>query len=93
MFHENIQVSRVSENFLGCVLWEFWLDGTTLWLDRYDEMTRKTKRHKFKSLITYKRTDQRYNTMAIEDIVIPEDVKQEATYRVIEKLTVKKWEK
>lgn len=89
-----IEVERMSTDKLSCKQWVFLLDGTTLWLDRYDELTRPTTRHKLRIVRTYKRFVHGFLQhwyIPRDKVEIPEDVKAEAIKYVVDCLKVKKW--
>jgi hypothetical protein len=73
------------EVYKFCVLYE-----TSLKLNEYALQNRETKRHKFKNKKYYDRLRDRSSTIDIDDIVLTEDIKQEAINIFISRLAVTK---
>lgn len=85
-----ITIERISDNKLEKKEWTFWLRddnvGFQLFLDEYIETKRETTRHKFRRTLKmpkYHRLMRRESNMESSDVVIPEDVIQEAKDLII----------
>ena len=72
--------------------WVFWVDKATIYLDSFRTLTRETTRHKLK--VTgprYDRIDQRYSTLQVSEVPLPDDVAADAKAQFCAKVTVEKW--
>lgn len=87
-----IEVTRDVDE-LNRAEWTFWFEdrNCTLWVDTYHVLTRPSKRHKFRVVGFYQRTDGRQNTIDECDVPLTSDVIAEAKQNIIDQLTVKKW--
>lgn len=88
--HEHFDITHSSKDGLLIERWKFYLSGTNLILNTYFKGERKTKRHSYQPLHSYNRIMSRDSTIKVDDIPLPEDVKQEAIDIIISKLEVKK---
>lgn len=80
---QRFAVYRESEDRLSKRVWWYWLDGTSLYLDEYNLMQRKTTRHKYRTVECFDRIDRRNNTYKSEDdFNTPVDVKVEVVETV-----------
>lgn len=91
---QTIEVIRQTDP-LGQTVWRFWFDDrdATLYLDHYHEAKRETTRHKFKPINYYCRTDRRNNKIEVNDVPLPQDVADEAKAKLMDLITVKKWQR
>ena len=73
--------------------WSFWFDERRahLVLDNYDFLTKETSRHKFRVSKFYRRCDGRKNTLTVDEVPLPDDVKLEAKTALTDRIVVVKW--
>ncbi len=74
----------------------FWFDERrmVLYLDAYYFKKRQTKRHNFKVVTQYSRSDSRrppYNWMELKDVPLTEDIKNRALEQFISEIKVGVW--
>jgi hypothetical protein len=94
--NNRIFITRQSSDQIHHAHWEFWfqLESMTLWLDSYTELERKTRRHVARPIRAYSRLEQRYSTIPVDEVPLPDDVTQEAhdkLMKMMQTVTVKKW--
>jgi len=71
-------------------VWEFYfLDGDIV-LDRFEEQSRQSKRHKFRCGKFYTRLENRKSTMKLDDVPWSADIMEEALQAIVSRLTVVK---
>jgi hypothetical protein len=92
---QRIVVTRTTADIMTAEVWTFWFDDgrATLWLDSYVTMARPTLRHKLGDVFNYRRIDGRSNTIALPDVPLPDDVASEAKAAIVERITVRKWDR
>lgn len=73
--------------------WSFWFDdrSATLFLDIYRILERKTTRGRFSISKQYSRLDRRNNTIVLDEIDIPDDVKKAVMDNFISQIRIAKW--
>lgn len=73
--------------------YSFWFNDSaeTLFLDTYQILERKTKRHKFKATKQYSRLDGRSNTIDFEDIELSDYIKKQALNEFTSRIKIEKW--
>lgn len=83
----NIQVERIGENKLTSVNWSFYqLSDMSFVLDSYVTYKRETTRHKWVSVLKYKRIGKRDSNIGIELVNLPQDVMTEAREKAIDSI-------
>jgi hypothetical protein len=90
-----IRVIRISDDGLSEQRWSFWFYDamSCLYVDLYGSYSRPTKRRKFACDQFYTRTDQRNNTITVDQVPLPDDVAEEAKAAIVNQITVKKWDR
>ena len=73
------------ERYIFCLM-----SDMKLKLDEFRIESKETKRHKFKSKKFYERLRQRESTLKVDDIVLTDEVKQEAITQFMSLLEVTK---
>lgn len=89
-----IDITRLGDDLMSCKSWEFYFSeylGAALVLDKYIEMSRATKRHKYKMDEHYSRLDERGSSLKEEEVTIPPDVAKEAHEKFCAEIKVVKW--
>lgn len=73
--------------------WGFWFDdrSATLFLNIYRIWERKITRGRFSISKQYSRLDRRNNTIALDEIDIPDDVKKAVMNNFISQIRIAKW--
>lgn len=89
---ELIKVEGEAPDQLRKRLWAFGFDDRhgTLRLAAYFEMSRPTKRHHYRVDLRYSLSDMRNNTIAIDDVPLPDGIKQKALGELIKLVIVTK---
>lgn len=65
MSNFSCQIEQLSEDFLRCEQWSFWLrENATFELDSHFILIRKTRRHNFHIQVRWQRLNQRENNLA-----------------------------
>lgn len=91
--NERYSIKRYSLDKLKFFEWIFWLNGTDIWLDKYFEYRRETKRHKFNVEEKYDKIFTRNNSISVDDVPLPDDVVSEVKNIIVSNLKVKRWNK
>lgn len=90
-----IEVIRQKDD-LNREVWEFLVfqrnvgSNVLVMLNRYTEEYRKTKRHKWICDMMYYRMDRRVSFLKVDQVWLPDDVRQEALEKFIETVKVVK---
>ena len=73
-------------------IYTFWLqDCHHIWLDSYRLELRKTVRHKFKLEEYYDRLDNRNSNLTENQVILFDEIKEQAKFRLISQIKVQKW--
>lgn len=82
----HVTIEKLSEDGLHCIRWCFYLLNSTLVVDSYAEMSRESRRHKFKIDQNWERLHSRNNLMRKAQVPLTPEVMAEAKAAYIEKL-------
>jgi tRNA isopentenyl-2-thiomethyl-A-37 hydroxylase MiaE len=74
------------------IFW-FYDNRDVLYLDKYYECERKTKRHAWKIVKKYDRIDNRYNEIKASEVPLTEELKEQAKKILIDSIQVKLWDR
>jgi len=85
-----ISINHPSDDFLKMQSWDFILLDNLLVLERYAELSKKTKRHKYNVDKIYKRLCSRNNNISLADVPFDEKIQVEAMQELVRKITVTK---
>jgi hypothetical protein len=74
--------------------WTFYIDGHNFWLDNYYEYTKENPRKRnFTTVKKYERLSGRNSNLKLDEVELPEWVKEEVVKQFVDKIEVKKWRK
>jgi hypothetical protein len=92
---QSILIERLSEDRLSAKRWWFWYHDSdhNLYLTAFATLERSTRRHDFRVKDNYRRIDARGTSLSVDDVEIPDDVRDEAIKQFMDSLTVEKWSK
>jgi len=91
MSFDRVEV-RVKRDELTREVYSFWYHNGVLWLDSYLIEQRKDKKaRRYTTVSYYHRLYQRKNNIRVDDVPLPEEVKQMAIESFIRGIEVRKW--
>jgi hypothetical protein len=102
-----LTIERIAPDELNKQEWSFCLmdysGEFTIFLNGYSQQVRPTKRHGWKVKfidaperrinMTYNRLDSRQCGLTVVEVPLPDDVASEVKAKVVESISVKKWER
>lgn len=85
-----IRYEVLSDDGLVREVYLYWFDDRKmqLVLDSYTFEERKSKRHGWKNVAVWDRTDKRYNTIQREQIPVRDEVRQAVLKQFVEQITI-----
>jgi hypothetical protein len=83
---DSVSLEKMSADGLQCVRWVFQRDRNELYVARYEELTRDSKRKKFQGVRQWLRLYKRDSTMKYEEVPLTPEIEAEALEALVRKI-------